>query len=693
MPTSVEVFSAAVRHYQQGDLQQAANECRAVLEADPRHLDALRLLGAICHRSGDYDIAIDCLSRAVALRPDVAGLHNHLAAVQLVAGRLDEATASCRRAMAIDPNYAEAHLNLGNVLHTQGRLAEATDCYRAVLRLAPENVDAHNNLGLALKGLGRLDEAIDCYTTAVRIRPDYAGAYVNLGNALNALARIDEAIAACQQAVRLVPNYATAHANLGNFYHSQGKLDLAAAAFEEALRLTGSATIRYTLATMVPVVYQSAAEIEGCRQRLVQNLAKLVEEGVQLDPIREKLPTHFFLAYQGRNDRPVMETIAWLCAGSTRDLTQKPAGGPRAGGRIRVGFISSFFKDHTIGQLNRGLIEKLSRERFEVTVLSLAAADDPVAGRIRESADRAIELPPDLARARQSIADEQLDLLFYTDIGMDPAAYALAVSRLAPVQCVTWGHPVTTGLPTIDYFLSSEFIEPPNADEHYSERLVKLSRLTTYYYRPELPVQRKTRGDFGLPADRRLYLCPQTLFKFHPDFDEALAEILRRDRLGLVVLLKGRYPTWTELLRERLARSMADVVDRIRFVPSQSRPDFLNLIAACDVMLDTFHFGGGNTTYEALALGTPVVTLPSALLRGRITYGCYQQMNVLDCVAADPSQYIEIAVRLGTDRNFRESVRQKILAAGDSLFEDDTAVRDIERFFEEAVAAANEKAH
>ena len=190
---------------------------------------------------------------------------------------------------------------------------------------------------------------------------------------------------------------------------------------------------------------------------------------------------------------------------------------------MKVGFISRFFKLHTIGQLNRGLVAQLNRDEFEVTVLSVGDYRDAVADFLREKADRYVMLSSALGAARQAIADQKLDILFYTDTGMDPVTYSLACSRLAPVQCTTWGHPVTTGIEAMDYFISSEVLDPPGNEAHYTEELVRLKSLAVYYYRPEAPKAPRTREDFGLPADVHLYGCLQMLWKFHPEFDAILA--------------------------------------------------------------------------------------------------------------------------------------------------------------------------
>ena len=242
------------------------------------------------------------------------------------------------------------------------------------------------------------------------------------------------------------------------------------------------------------------------------------------------------------------------------------------------------------------------------------------------------------------------------------------------------GHPVTTGVDTMDYFISSEDLETADSEQHYTEKLVRLKIPPIYYYRPVPPSPLEGRGSFGLPETGSLYGCPQSLFKFHPEFDDILGGILRGDPQGTLVLLQGKHRQWDQALRQRLAASIPEVVERIRFVPQQEHRRFLNLNAVMDVLLDPIHFGGGNTSYEGLALGVPIVTMPSTLLRGRITYMLYKQMGVMDCVVTGPEEYVNRAVRLGTDAEYRAAVADKIKAANEVLFENVTGVRELEEF-------------
>jgi predicted O-linked N-acetylglucosamine transferase (SPINDLY family) len=527
-----------------------------------------------------------------------------------------------------------------------------------------------------------LAEAEAALREAIRREPAFSQAYCNLGLVLSDQDRADQAIPCFQQALKVDPQDALAARGLGYALGEAGWTDESLLAYQRACRLDPTPASRVCYATQLPLVYRSVEDIHRWRARLAGEVARLIAEGVTISLANERPIPVFGLAYQGFNDRDLQRELARLYR-PPEDRAFAPAS---AGGRIRVGFISHFFSKHTIGRLMRGIIAGLSRRDFAVTVLSTRRHDDPVGQFIREHAEEYLELPPDLPAARQALRDQRLDVLVYCDIGMDSFTHALAFSRLAPVQCVTWGHPLTTGLASIDYFLSGALLEIDAAQSHYSEELVRMDSLTFCYDRPRPPRRLSDRAAFGLSQRAHLYLCPQSIYKLHPEFDPILAEILRRDPQGQVALIRWAYPRGDELLRERFQALMPDVAGRIHFLRRFQQDEFLDLLAVADVILDPPHFGGGMTTTEALGQGVPVVTLPSQFLRGRITAAMYRRMGVPDCVAGSPQQYAEIAVQLGTEPDFRRQVCGKIRAADGLLFENPEAIREWESFLQRAVA-------
>ena len=416
----------------------------------------------------------------------------------------------------MQPELAEGHLHLGAILQEQGLAEEAVEAYRQALRLKPESAEPYFNLGGLLAGLNNLDDAVANYRQALRLKPDMAEAHTALGQVLG---------------------------------DREGKTEEAIACLQEAVRLRPTARLQIALATCQPVIYQSVAEVERWRGRLIDEVRQLREQHVVHDITDETAVNLFYLPYQGFNDRDIQREVARLHKSPTSGFGRQASGvnahdfehrTPNTEhSTIRIGFLSSFFRRHTIGLLTGGLVKHLSRKRFEVTVLSIGRHEDEVAAFFHKHGDRFVEIPRHLPTARRLIAEQQLDVLFYPDIGMDPVTSTLAHSRLAPVQCTTWGHPVTTGIDTIDYFISSEALETEDAEQHYTETLIRLKNLPIYYYRPELPRPARSRADFGLAAEAHVYACPQSLFKLHPEFDAVLGGILRGDPRGTLLLSWG----------------------------------------------------------------------------------------------------------------------------------------------------------
>jgi len=433
----------------------------------------------------------------------------------------------------------------------------------------------------------------------------------------------------------------------------------------------GSAAPRLRRALTLAPITQSNDEIEEVRHRLDRELDEVLERKWPAIPHPEFEigSTAFALAYHGRNDSALMRKLGQACRSvyHTRTLcNRKPFA---SGSRLRIGFVSTYFYDHSVARTAFGFSRDLPRGHFEVYVFAIAPNADGRAEAIRRGAEHYVALPHDLESIRRAIDAAALDLLFFTDIGMDPLTYFLAFWKLAPIQLATWGHPVTTGVDTIDYFVSADDLEEKGSENQYTELLMRLpGYFMPRYAKPILDGPRKSRDELGLTAGKHFYYCLQNLFKLHPDFDLTIREILVRDPKGEIFLLEGR-PSWMEQIRRRLNRTLGENASRVRFLPRMARHDFLQRLAVADVILDPFHFGGGNSSCEPLSLGIPVVTLPAFQLRGRFTLGLYKEMGVDCCVARSPQEFAEIAVQLAQEPDYRNWVSEQIAAHCEQLFD------------------------
>lgn len=674
-------------------VQAAETVCRTLLAREPQNADALHRLGVLCDLRGEHRTAVGLLEQARALDPANAEIYNDLGLAVLADRQPEPAARHFQEALRANPQYIGAASNLALALEAQGKFDEAIAACRRVLELKPDFPLAWFNLGSLLHRHGEQDEAEQSFLRALQLRPDYAEAHNNLGSVYEEQRQLERAIACYRTALKLKPLDIQPHLSLARLLHNLGQMEEAEAVYRNAQKNIRDAGLDIHLATMLPPIMPRAAEIAGARERYERELNALLERQLHIDDLQAEGLSNFFLPYHGFNDKHLQQLLAQVYLKARPDLPWSgaaPRPAAQAKRKLKIGFISGFFKNHSIGKLTSGLITHLSREKFEVTTLFAPPfKDDGTSRFIVAHTDEHHILPADLHAARVFIAGLGLDVLFYTDIGMDLFTYFLAFSRLAPAQCVTWGHPVTTGIPNIDYYISHEDCETPGSAAHYSEQLVCLRAPAnfTYFWRPVLPETLKTRADYGLADHQHLYVCPQSLFKFHPDFDPVLAEILGRDPAAVLVLIDGTTLAWNEVLLKRFSETLsADSLKRVVFLPRQYGNDFINLIALCDVMLDAFPFAGGTSSFEGFATGIPIVTMPTAFLRGRCTYACYRRLGIMDCVASSPQEYAEIALKLGTDSAYRTQISGRILANNHLLYDDLAAVREFERCFEEMCA-------
>ena len=275
---------------------------------------------------------------------------------------------------------------------------------------------------------------------------------------------------------------------------------------------------------------------------------------------------------------------------------------------------------------------------------------------------------------------------------MDPMSYFLGFSRLAPVQCVSIGHPDTTGLDKIDYFVSAGFYEPLDGDQYYTERLIRLPNagVPAFYHRPTSKIKPSgnMRTKLGLMSSAHIYLCPQSLFKFHPDFDEIIARILSLDSDGILICVEAHIPWWTHKLQSRFKQTLGQNASRVIFLPRQVGKNWPQLLADADVILDTPHFSGMSTTLDALSVGTPVVTLQGQFMRGRQSSGIYTKMGFTECIAGNSDEYVSLAVAIATDgerrRHFSEAIAERV----DLVFAQEQSVTDFEQFLVNAIELA-----
>jgi protein O-GlcNAc transferase len=596
------------------------------------------------------------------------------------AGDSTGAIAALRHALAGDPKLAAAHWNLAVLLSQAGRTAEARDALAAAVEQLPQEGSLWALLAQSEMDSGQPARALDAAARAEAANPRDAASWTLIGGVHAELARHGQAQAALARAAAIDPGAPDVELRLAHALQETGDNRAALEALARgARRDPAHLNVAFDQRLYLPQVYESVEDLQRWRARYASGLAGLRAELPRWLPrAREvyRLNHHnFLLAYQGEDDLELQRGYSSLLsdiAGHARPEWREPRAVRFDGGRrLRVGFVGASFRDHTIGRYFERWITGLDRARFERFVYHTAPVSDELTARIANLVDHFVPVRQGDAAVAERIVADELDVLVQPDVGMTPTSYLLSALRLAPVQVAGWGHPVTTGSAFIDHYVTCAAMEPADAAAHYLENLVGLPGLGVDYAMPRAPAA-TTREQFGLPRDRRLYVCPQSLFKLHPAMDAIFARLLATDPEGVLLFFQSPARALTEQFAARVQRALAaagvPARGQLKFLPRVAAADFRRIVSVADVVLDTIHWSGGNTSLDVLAAGTPVVALPGRFMRGRQTAAMLRMAGLESLVADDADDYVSLAIELARDRDRNQHVREAIAAGRGALF-------------------------
>jgi len=541
------------------------------------------------------------------------------------------------------------------------------------------------------------------YQDSVHQDPQSADAYIKLAACYKALGQYAKALSVLREGVdRCPPGKDLYRAYIGSLKHGNRIEEAIRAADQCLLAFPDASDVRLKKRLILPILYNTPEEIDHYRGRYRAELDAFCRE-TTLDTAAGRVSAlqavkgwaNFYLAYQGRNDRAVQHQYGQLLnrvmTANYPQWAGRAAVPPRPpAGKLRVGYVSSCVHDHSVMKSHLGWIHEHDKSKVDLYIYYTGTTVDSTTEEVKRNNPQFRHTPGDLEGACEAIVRDRLHLLVFLDIGMSPITGLMGALRLAAVQCVTWGHPMTPGLDTIDYFLSSDLMEPDNAEEHYCEQLVRLPGIGIWYRKPVIPraLLWKRRGDFGLRDDAVLYLSCQSIFKYLPEHDHVFAEIAGRVPSAQFVFLAPNELVAGDFYK-RLDRAFSAMGlcagQHCVMVPQMKQLDYWNLNLVCDIYLDTMTWSGCNSTMEAIACDLPVVTTPGEFMRGRHSYAILTQLGVTETIAHDKAAYVDAAVRLGVDVGWRKSIVARMREQSSRLYGDRSCVRALEAFYERVV--------
>lgn len=735
LPAVHRLLPQAVQLHQSGQLADAAVMYGQIIADCPDDFNATHLLGVIALQEERYESARELIVAALRIDPKNSIAMNNLGTIYLRLGEVESALGYFEAALLADSQSLDALNNLGAALRALGRPADALIPLRRAYAVNPLSPITCNLLGASFLDCGDPTAAVSVFESGTQADPLNAEAWANLAVSLTAADEFERAQSIAEKAIEIDPGSSSAFAALAASQLEQGQIDAALASYENAVdlpRVSDKTLTAYANALLTNghneeamkqlrraidmegknvvarwklsmahcmAVYSNEEAVPAARAAFAQSLDEL-SDWFSTNPVAHAYTAvaanqPFFLAYQSVNNRAILSQYGRVCEQWMSSLKwERPIKVrriPRS--KMRIGIASAHIRDHSVwNAITKGWVQHLDRSRFEIYLFQLSRTSDAETQWARRQANHFEDRPKTLNAWIRSFQQADLDALIYPEIGMDPLTTQLASLRLAPLQVGSWGHPETTGLPTMDIYISAKDLEPPNAQENYSERVVQLPNLGVYVEPLKPSAARTDLKSVGLRDDMVLLLCPGTPFKYMPAHDRvwvAIAKGLEKYPLARMVFFRSPRKSMSDMLEKRLRESFAregiDFESRVCLIPTLDRKRFFGLMQKSSLMLDTLGFSGFNTALQAIECGLPVLAREGDFMRGRLGSAIMRRLDLPELVATSDSQFIDLAIGLAGDAPRRKELSRLIVRRRGSLFFDLEPVRALERCLVEEI--------
>ncbi|MCK9488431.1 MAG: hypothetical protein M0Q42_03330 [Xanthomonadales bacterium] len=644
-----------------------------------------------------YPLAVELLLRLRALQPGnpayariAAQAYNRIGVQARRQRQSQAAEDALLSALAQWPDHPEALFNLASLRGECHQYALALPLWQRLHALTPDDHDVARELVMSLGHNGQHETASRLFARVAPPAADQPESAIVHAQAAAWVRRWQDVDALLGE-LQLGVDHSTSLARLAEQLLHAGQVGAAGKVQDRIVQVHDNGRIAPGLQAlfqrhlMIAPVSDSKAMVEQQLQRYrrgLQSLAGELEEATA-DPgcqrrLQQLAYNNFYLAYQhsdGRQDRELQDKLGQLLAQTAPGFAAASyrSAQPRAdAGQRRIGLVSAHFRRCTAGRYFGSWIAMLRDAGHEVHLFQLGPDFDDYTEALGRSAARLHTIDGDADELADVLLRAQCDLLIYPELGMDKRLIPLAALRLAPRQACAWGHPVTSGLSTMDAFFSCADMEPPSASNHYTETLLLLPGLGTDYHPPEMPPA-TSREELGLPSKGRLYFLPHTPHKMHVDSDPVWAAIAATDPQAVLVLFRGSSPALLGPLHERLHQALlqagAEPERQLHILPVTAHARFLQIAQACDVMVDTLHWSGGNSTIDALLCGLPVVTCEGTVMRARQSAAMLRRIGLPELIVADPEQLAATAVAIAKDTGRRQALSRHILDHLPALFD------------------------
>ena len=636
-----------------GRFDEAEAVYKKVIKLKPNFVATYYNLGITLNTLGRFQEAEMNYKKAIELKPNYAEAYSNLGITLQSLSRSKEAEASLKKAIELKPDLVEAYTNLAITLNTLDQFEEAEMNYKKAIELKPNYAEAYSNLGITLQSLSRSKEAEASLKKAIELKPDLVEAYTNLAITLNTLDQFEEAEMNYKKAIELKPNYAEAYSNLGNMQKALKRPEEALVNYERAIALKPN--MNYLLGALLETKMQLCMWED--LPNYIHKLAKKINN-------EENVSNPFFV--QALIDNPDIHRKSSEIYSKYKfpksDVLPKISHyyGHK---KIRIGYFSPDFKNHSVSYLTAKLYEMHDREKFEIYAFLLGTdTKDEFSTRIKAGVDHFHDV--------SNMSDRELAMFartFEIDIAVDLAGFTgksrqgIFAMSVAPIQVGYIGYPGTMGIDYYDYLIADRTIIPEKSKKYYSENIIYLP---CYQVNDTQNFPKNTslrRQDFGISEDVFVFCCFNNNYKITPDIFDSWARILKQADQSVLMLYVTNETAIKNLKTEINNRGIDP--NRLIFAKLLARPEYLARYQVVDLFLDTLPSNGGTTTSDALRMGVPVLTCIGESFASRMTASLLNSLDLPELITTTLEQYESLAIEFFTNSTKFNTLKEKLVSS------------------------------
>ncbi|AFZ53327.1 O-linked N-acetylglucosamine transferase, SPINDLY family protein [Cyanobacterium aponinum] len=660
------------------------------------------------YRKGEVNKLISICEKSISSFPNDINNYWYLSSAYLLNNQIDMAQSIWMSVLWESDDIDKTTQELVDFIHKLARelvisnyYQEAKLFYEQLITLDEDNLLNYKCLLDLNLQINSQEEAEIIFKHLINSNYSDHAIYLEYAQFLAKQYRHEELFLILKQGVEKFPFEQNLYLAMVQFLKNNGRAKEAIAFAEQGLKLNPDNIIfQLENAKILPIIYESEEEIEFYRKRFTEHLDNIFQNLCLKNEMEKKnaltaisLSTNFYLQYQGKNDLKIQKKYGDLVEKITKanyPTTSKYTVNNDNKRRIKIGIISCHFRNHNGANWALGWIKSLDKNKFIINCYYLEVTEDYITKEFIKYSDNFYFCSSDLNTTIETINKDQLNVVIYTDIGMKPITNILASIRLVSIQCVTFGHPITSGLSTIDYYISRELMETENSKNYYTEKLILLPNNGFYLEDINLPKKITNREAFGFDHNSILYLSTQSLFKYLPQFDYIYPEIATQIPLAKFIFIEFPISKYVNhIFRKRLKKAFVkyhlNYHDYCIILPRLNEEKFMSLHMVGDIFLDTFTWSADNTCRLAVSCDLPIVTCPGEFMRSRHSYGILKMIDMEETITYSEKEYIEMAIKLGNNLQWRQNIIDKMKKNKHKLFYDLDCIQGLEKFLTNVV--------